>query len=148
MATIYDIPPDVLINRLGEDLKKRSELKPPEWAPFVKTGVHKEMPPENPDWWYIRAAAILCRIYKDGPVGVQRIRTVYGGKRDRGSRPHRFKKGSGSIVRRILQQLEAAGFVIKGKSGRSISPAGQSYVDGMAFSILKNMSKPSVGLVK
>lgn len=148
MTTVYDISPDVLIKKVGEDLKKRPEIKPPEWAPFVKTGVHKEMPPENPDWWYTRSAAVLCRIYKDGPVGVQRMRTAYGGTRDRGSRPYRFRRGSGAIIRRIFQQLEAAGFVVKSKSGRSISPTGQSYLDDIAFSLIKAPSKPSVGTKK
>jgi small subunit ribosomal protein S19e len=135
MTTAFDIPPDALIKRLGEELKKKPEIAPPAWAPFVKTGVNKELPPEDPDWWYIRAGAVLRRVYRDGPVGVQRLRSVYGGSKNRGSRPNKFRKGSGAILRKVLQQLEAAGLVEKSKTGRNISPAGRAFVDSIAFSL-------------
>src|SRR5512136_3386496 len=135
MTTLYDIPAGLLIPRLAEELKKRKEIQPPAWAAFAKAGVHQQMPPEDPDWWFIRAASVLRRLYIDGPVGVQRMRTAYGGKRDRGSSPFQFRKGSGSILRRIFQQLEATGFVEKGKEGRQISAAGRSFLDTVARGI-------------
>jgi small subunit ribosomal protein S19e len=135
MTTAFDIPPDALIKRLGEELKKKPEMTPPAWAPFVKTGVHKELPPEDPDWWYIRAGAVLRRIYRDGPVGVQRLRSVYGGSKNRGAKPNKFRKGSGAILRKILQQLEVAGLVEKSKTGRNISPAGRAFVDDIAHTL-------------
>jgi small subunit ribosomal protein S19e len=133
MTTAFDVPTDALIQRLGKELKEKKEITPPSWAPFVKTGAHREMPPEDPDWWYVRAGAVLRRVYRDGPVGVQRLRSVYGGQRDRGSKPNRFQKGSGAILRKILQQLEAAGLVEKNKTGRNISAAGRAFVDDIAF---------------
>jgi small subunit ribosomal protein S19e len=140
MTTVFDVPADSLISRLAGELKKRKEIKPPAWAAFTKTGVHKQMPPENPDWWFIRSAALLRRLYVDGPVGVQRMRTAYGGKRDRGSSPYQFRKGSGSIVREIFQQLEVAGLAEKSKAGRKISAAGMSYLDELAHDLA---TKPS-----
>ena len=59
MTTVFDIPANDLINKVAEELRNVSEIQAPEWAEFVKTGVHKQMPPENPDWWYIRSAAVL-----------------------------------------------------------------------------------------
>lgn len=140
MTTAFDIPPDALIKKLGEELKKKPEITPPPWAPFVKTGVHKELPPEDPDWWYIRTGAVLRRIYRDGPVGVQRLRSVYGGSKNRGSRPNKFRKGSGAILRKVLQQLEAAGLVEKSKTGRNISAAGRAFVDNVAFMLVATSS--------
>ncbi len=137
MTTVYDVPADRLISRVAEELKGRSEIEAPEWATFAKTGAHKEMPPEDPDWWYTRTAAVLRRVYVDGPVGVERLRSVYGGKKDCGSKPSRWVKGSGSVIRKALQQLEAAGFVIHDKTGRKISPQGTSFLDGVAYSIEK-----------
>ena len=139
MTTAFDVSPDILIKKLGEELKKKPEMKPPAWTPFVKTGVHRELPPEDPDWWYVRAGAVLRRIYRDGPVGVQRLRSVYGGTRDRGSRPNKFRKGSGAILRKVLQQLETAGLVEKSKSGRNISAAGRAFVDEIAFTLVKTV---------
>ena len=132
MTTVYDVPADHIIRRVAEELKKRKEIVPPEWAAFAKTGVHKEMPPEDPDWWFTRAAAVLRRVYIDGPLGVERMRSFYGGKKNRGSRPNAFRKGSGSILRKALQQLEAAGLIIHDKTGRKVSPAGMSFLDNLS----------------
>jgi small subunit ribosomal protein S19e len=113
------------------------EIKPPEWARFVKSGVHKQRPPEQPDFWYIRAASVLRRIYIDGPVGVERLRSYYGGARKRGYFPKHFRKGSGAIIRKILQQLEKAGLVEKTAKGRKISPKGQKLLNGIASEVKK-----------
>ena len=78
------------------------------------------------------------RVYIDGPIGVERMRTFYGGKKDRGSRPSRFRKGSGSILRKSLQQLEAAGFITHDKTGRKISPKGMSFMDTVAHGLVKS----------
>jgi len=135
MTTVYDVPADKLVPLVATELKGRPELAPPAWAEFAKTGVHKEMPPEDPDWWFIRGAAVLRRVYIDGPVGVERMRTFYGGRKNRGSRPNRFKKGSGSVIRELLQQLETAGLVVKDKGGRKASPAGMAFLDGIAHQL-------------
>ncbi|MDD1720169.1 MAG: 30S ribosomal protein S19e [Methanoregulaceae archaeon] len=135
MTTVYDVPAEVFITTLAGELKKRPEIKPPDWAAYVKTGVHKENPPEDPDWWFTRAAAVLRRVYIDGPIGIERMRTFYGGKKDRGSRPGAFRKGGGSILRKSLQQLESAGLVQHDKTGRKISPQGASFLDGVARTV-------------
>ncbi len=142
MTTVYDVPADKLVPLVAAELKGRPELAPPAWAEFAKTGVHKEMPPEDPDWWFTRGAAVLRRVYIDGPVGVERMRTFYGGRKNRGSRPNRFKKGSGSVIRELLQQLETAGFVVKDKGGRKASPAGMAFLDGLAHQ-LKTAAPPA-----
>ncbi len=135
MTTVYDVPADKLVPLVAAELKGRPELAPPAWAEFAKTGVHKEMPPEDPDWWFTRGAAVLRRVYIDGPVGVERMRTFYGGRKNRGSKPNRFKKGSGSVIRELLQQLENAGLVVKDKGGRRASPAGMKFLDGIAHQL-------------
>ncbi len=137
MPTVYDVPPNVLIEKVSKELMSRYDITPPPWTPFVKTGVHKERSPDNPDWWYVRCAALLRRLYVDGPVGVSRLRTKYGGKQRRGSKPERFRKGSGSIIRKALQQLEKAGLVQKTPRGRSISNLGMSLLDNLADNIIK-----------
>ena len=142
MTTVYDVPADLLIRKVAEVLKSRQEIKPPAWASFAKTGVHKEMPPEDPDWWYVRSAAVLRRVYVDGPLGVQRMRSFYGGKKNRGSKPNAFRKGSGAILRKALQQLEACKFILHDKTGRRLSPEGHSFMDAMALDTVKNPPAP------
>ncbi|MDD4137146.1 MAG: 30S ribosomal protein S19e [Methanoregula sp.] len=148
MTTVYDVPADHIIRTVAEELKKKKEITPPAWAAFAKTGVHKEMPPEDPDWWFIRVAAVLRRIYVDGPMGVERMRSFYGGNKNRGSRPNKFRKGSGSILRKSVQQLEAAGLVIHDKTGRKVSPAGMAFLDAIAQEVLKNPPAPVPKRVK
>ncbi len=135
MTTVYDVPADRLIVKTAAELKEKPEMTAPDWAQFAKTGVHKEMPPEDPDWWYTRAAAVLRRVYVDGPVGVERMRSVYGGAKNRGSKPNKSVKGSGSVIRKVLQQLEAAGYVATNKQGRVVTPAGASFLDGAAHAV-------------
>ncbi len=151
MVTALEVPADKLIERLAQYLKNRvPEVKPPTWAFMVKTGAHKERVPQDPDWWYYRAASILRKLYKSSePIGIETFRTIYGGRKNYGVSPEHFVKGSGSIIRKILQQLEKANLVIKipGK-GRIISPAGRALLDRLAFDILKEMARENPELAK
>ncbi|WP_456374456.1 30S ribosomal protein S19e, partial [Methanocaldococcus sp.] len=117
MVTVYDVPADKLIQKTAEKLKEM-DIEVPEWVPFVKTGVSRERRPEQEDWWYIRCASILRKIYIYGPVGVSRLRTAYGGRKNRGHEPEHFYKGSGNIIRKALQELEKLGLVEKRPEGR------------------------------
>ncbi len=149
MATVYDVPGDLLVERLAEKLKEIEEIKPPEWSSFVKTGRHKERVPEQQDWWYYRAASVLRRVYIDGPVGIQRLRTWYGGRKNRGHAPEHFYRAGGSIIRKVLQQLESAGLVKKiPGEGRVVTPKGQSLVDGTATELKKELEKEIPELAK
>jgi small subunit ribosomal protein S19e len=117
---------------LAEALKKYNEFKQPEWIVYVKTGINKQRPTNELDFWYKRAASILRQIYIHDVVGVQRLRTRYGGRQDRGVKPPRKVKGAGKIIRLILQQSESAGLVekVKGKkSGRKLTDKGKKLYD-------------------
>ncbi|HIQ24092.1 MAG TPA: 30S ribosomal protein S19e [Pyrodictium delaneyi] len=150
MVTALEVPADLLIERVAQKLKQMPQIRPPAWAYYVKTGVHKERPPEDPEWWYYRAASILRKLYKRGtPVGIERLRTAYGGRVNRGVAPEHFVKGSGSIVRKILQQLERAGLVVKVRGkGRTLSPRGRSLLDNTAYEIMKELAEKNPALRK
>jgi len=148
MTTVYDVPVAELIEKVAGILKENEKIVPPEWAENVKTGVHKEMPPANEDWWYVRCAAILRKIYADGPIGIERLRSVYGGKKDNGSKPYHRAKGSGSIARKTVQQLEAAGFLQKVRGGRAISPQGRSMLDNASHELKQELIETIPGLAK
>lgn len=132
MVKAYSVPVSELLVKVSHELKNMQELRAPEWAEFAKTGAHRERPPLNSDWWYLRAASILRKVQLLGPVGVSKLRTKYGGKKNRGMKPEEFRKGSGSIIRRILQQLEAAELIkqakIKNHKGRVITPKGLALI--------------------
>jgi len=130
MASIREVGTEALIAKTAEGLQKIESVQPPEWASFVKTGVHKERPPTQDNWWWIRAASILRKLYLGQEIGVSRLRKQYGGRKNLGHRPEHKRKASGAIIRKILQQLEAAGMIKteKGK-GRVITPKGRSFLD-------------------
>ncbi|MGM5481118.1 MAG: 30S ribosomal protein S19e [Nanobdellota archaeon] len=140
---IYQVSQEKLVLAVAEELKGMIEM--PEWARFVKTGIHRETHPKNPDWWYIRAASILRTCYKRGPVGVSKLRTRYGGRQNRGFRPDRFARASGKIIRTILQQLESNELIkqeaIGVHKGRMATPKGTSLLAKAA----KNVSKTPAG---
>ena len=139
MPTVYDVSTNEIISKTAQELKAVKEIKPPVWAPFVKTGMHRERPPQQPDWWYVRAAAVLLTVRKKGPIGVEKLRTKYGGRKNRGHKPDKFYKASGNILRKILQQLEAAKLVeqkqVGNHKGRIITAKGSSLVDKNAASL-------------
>ena len=142
MPTVYDIPANILIRRLAQDLKSREEITAPEWMLFVKTGAHKERAPDDPDFWYVRCASVLRKVYLNGPIGTEKLRIEYGGRKRRGVKPNKFQKGSGAIVRTVLQQLETAGFVKKrGTKGREMTDIGRSYMDKLSSTLKKELSQ-------
>lgn len=143
MTTAYDVPANVLINRLSGYMKENiREIQPADWAGYVKTGSHVERMPQNPDWWYVRSASVLRKLYMNGPVGVSRLRKEYGGRKRRGVRPAHFAKAGGNILRSILQQLEQAGLAQKdGTKGRVVSGKGRSLLDAMSTQIKRDLDR-------
>jgi len=132
-----------LIPALAEQLKQ--VIKKPEWAIFVKTGVFKDRPPVDSDWWYIRAASVLLKVEKLEPVGVSKLRTKYGGRKNRGVAPEHFRRGSGKILRTILQQLETAGLLKQEKKavhrGRLLTGKAKSLIAKVSRAVDKPKPK-------
>ncbi|MBW3020824.1 30S ribosomal protein S19e [Candidatus Woesearchaeota archaeon] len=117
MSKIFTVEANEFIHKLSEELKNVKEIQAPEWSKYCRTGVHKERPPEQDDWWHIRAAAILRSVFRLGPIGTEKLRTKYGGRKNRGVKPEHHKKGSGSVIRKILQQLETAKLIKQAEVG-------------------------------
>ena len=131
---IYLQKPEDFNIALAEELKKIPEFKVPDWAYFVKSSVAKQRVPEDSDFWHKRSASILRQLYIQGVVGVNRLRTRYGARKNRGVRPARFRKASGKIIRTILQQAEAAKLVEKinkGQHGRRLTVKGKEFLDSI-----------------
>jgi small subunit ribosomal protein S19e len=132
--TIFAKDPEKFVSALAESLKKVPEFEVPEWSGFVKSGVSRERPPVDDDFWYVRAASILRQLYIKGVVGVGRLRTRYGSRKDRGGKADKFRKAGGKIIRVILQQAEAAGLVEKVsrlQHGRRLTQSGRDFLDSI-----------------
>ncbi|MBI2045760.1 40S ribosomal protein S19 [Candidatus Pacearchaeota archaeon] len=140
LNSVYELDAHEYNEKLAEALKRVPEFKAPEWASFVKSGPSKSRPINDDDFWHKRAASVLRQIYRNKVVGVNRLRTKYGSRKNRGMKPERFVRASGKIIRNILQQSDKAGFteisqtmggVKSKKPGRQLTEKGKSFLESI-----------------
>ncbi|KAI5171417.1 small subunit ribosomal protein S19e [Nematocida sp. LUAm3] len=139
---VEEVCPQKYIEVLSKALKEEKKVERPAEADYIKTGHGKELAPSNPDWYHIRAASILRKLYieqlknsdkmKHG-FGTLWFAKVYGGAKNNGHKPSHTVTGSKSLVRGILQALESSQLVTKiPKGGRKLTSNGISYMETIA----------------
>jgi small subunit ribosomal protein S19e len=143
LTTPHDVPASKFIEKLAKYLKENvEEVQPPTWASAAKTGIHTEKPPQNPNWWYTRGASVLRKVYIHGPIGLEKLRADYGGRKGFRVTPEHAAKAGGSSIRKVLQQLEAAGLIQTVRpQGRKMSPKGRKILQEVAEDLHKEMAK-------
>jgi small subunit ribosomal protein S19e len=103
---------------------------------YAKTGPMKELAPLDPDWYFVRTAAIARRVYLRQGLGVGAFRRMFGGATNQKGRvtPEHHAKASGGIIRHALHTLESLGLVEKlaGGKGRRVTSEGQRQMDLVA----------------
>merc|ERR1712134_218499 len=115
--TVKDVDAHEFVRQYAKHLK--GKLTPMENHDLIKTGRFKELSPNDPDWYYVRAASV--------------VRKIYGSTYRKGVRTEHFCKVSGGLIRHICQQLEKAGIVqLYSKGGRQITSAGMRDLDLIA----------------
>jgi small subunit ribosomal protein S19e len=140
----------MLIRKLAKYLKENTDVvTPPAWASVAKTGTHVEKQPQDPDWWYTRSASLLRKIYVHGPVGIEKLRADYGGKKNYGVKPSHATKAGGSNLRKALQQLEAAGYIQTLKpQGRKLTSKGRKLLQEVTEELDKDLVRQRPELEK
>ena len=83
--TVRDVSPAAFIDAYAAHLKNSDKFELPKWCDIVKTGVAKELAPNDPDWYYVRAASIARKIYLKPGCGIGQLRKMYGKARRRGA---------------------------------------------------------------
>ena len=143
MTTPHDVPVSKFIEKLSKYLKENvEEVHPPTWAAFAKTGSHVEKQPQDADWWYTRGASLLRKIYVHGPVGLEKLRSEYGGRKGFNVKPNHAAKAGGSNIRKLLQQLEAAGLIQTIRpTGRRMTPKGRKLLQEVSETLHKELTK-------
>jgi len=146
LPTTYDVPADLLINLTAKRLRENyQEIEQPPQMIFAKTSSHREETPKNPDFWYIRCASLLRKVYVHGPIGVAHLREQYGGLTKKGDVGKHKRDGGGFAVRKPLEQLEKAGLVkTVERRGRIITKEGASLLDTLAGEIERSMKKEAL----
>ncbi|KAH7092558.1 40S ribosomal protein S19 [Paraphoma chrysanthemicola] len=138
-VTVKDVEAQKFIGAYAAFLKRQGKLPIPGWVDTVKTGHSKELPPQDIDWFYVRAAAVARHVYMRKTVGVGRLRKAHGGTKNRGSRPSHHTDASGSVDRKVMQALEKIGVLEQDedKGGRRITQSGQRDLDRIAQTTLE-----------
>ena len=148
MVNARDVPVDKLIGALTAQVKSMPGLKEPDWAHFVKTGSHAERLPENPDWWYTRAASLLRKLYMHGPIGLSDLGRAYGGSKAVAYFPKHHRDAARSPIRKLLQQLEQAELVARTPKGRVLTPKGRAMLDKASKEIFTIISEDDKSLAR
>lgn len=65
------------------------------------------------------SASIARKVYLRGGLGVGKLRQLYGGRQNNGTRPSHHCRASGAVPRSILQQLEKIKVLEKDTKGYS-----------------------------
>ena len=138
-TSVKDVDQHEVVKQIAHFLKKSGKVKVPDWADVVKLGVNRQLAPVDPDWYFVRAASVARHLYFRAPVGVGALKMVYGGKLRRGVRPNHFQTGSGAVIRKALQTLEALKWVEKHSDGkgRVLSKQGRKDLDRIATELRK-----------
>ena len=136
-ANVREVPADAFISQLSAHIAKNKIVEAPKWADLVKTGCLKQMPPNETNWWYTRAASIARQVYLHPETSVEQLKNRYGANKNYGVAPKHFCQCSGKVIRVILQQLEQAGWIKSGETGRNITAKGQKQLDLIAKEVKK-----------
>ncbi|KAF5400782.1 Ribosomal protein S19 [Paragonimus heterotremus] len=136
-TSVKDINGHVFVRALGEFLKKSGKVARPEWTDIVKLSAANESGPYDPDWFYIRCAAILRHLYLR-PTGMKGFTRIFARKKSNGVKPSHRVLANESVIRRALQQLEAVGLCEKLETGgRTLTRAGRQDLDRLASKLKK-----------
>ncbi|CAE8741167.1 unnamed protein product [Polarella glacialis] len=53
IVTVKDVEPEAFIKAFSQHLKRQGRFEIPKWADVVKTSKAKELPPNDPDSWFL-----------------------------------------------------------------------------------------------
>merc|ERR1719263_1773744 len=126
-VTVKDVPADAFIKAAAEFLKRQPKFDVP-----------KELAPYDEDWFFVRAASILRKVYLRKGTGVGALKKWYGGSSGthRGTRKAHFSTASGAIIRKAMLELEKLEMMEHcSDGGRVITSKGRAEMDRIAGNI-------------
>ncbi len=136
MANVLEADHGRLIDLAAAKLKELG-IPRPDYVLYVKSSAGRERVPQSEDFWYVRCASILRHVYLRGPIGISRLRTLYGSKKGHVVHRHHYVRSGGSIIKDAFDALEKKGYLKPTKKGRIITPAGRSFLDKLSNETLK-----------
>ncbi|XP_065159333.1 small ribosomal subunit protein eS19A [Atheta coriaria] len=135
-VTLKDVDQAKFVKAFSSFLKKTGKLRVPEWVDIVKTSRAKELAPYDPDWYYVRCAAVIRHIYIRSPIGVGSVTKIFGTRQRKGTHPSHFCRSAGGVARKCLQSLEALKLIEKTPDGgRKLTQQGRRDLDRIAAQV-------------
>ncbi|XP_060530505.1 small ribosomal subunit protein eS19A-like [Cylas formicarius] len=135
-VTLKDVDQHKFVKAFASFLKKSGKLRIPDWVDLVKTSRAKELAPYDPDWYYVRCAAVVRHIYIRSPIGVGSVTKIFGSRKRNGTKPSHFCRSAGSIARKALQSLETLKLIEKSPDGgRKLTQQGRRDLDRIAAQV-------------
>ncbi|EQL00189.1 40S ribosomal protein s19 (s16) [Ophiocordyceps sinensis CO18] len=123
MVGVRDVDAHAFISAYSAFLKRQGKLPIPGWVDTVKTGPAKELPPQDIDWFYVRAASVARHVYLRKTYLLKLMENVHG------LIPYK-------LIKQTLRVGNAATIGVlehdEEKGGRRITQAGQRDLDRIA----------------
>lgn len=139
---IEEVHADRFIHKFASYLEEHSKVASPPEAEHVKTSHARERAPAEKNWYFVRVASILRRLYmeelknprsKAKGCGVLWFAKAYRTAKNNGHKPSHTVTGSKSLVRRALQALESIQYVAKTEAGgRRLTNTGLAEMEAIA----------------
>ncbi|ELA46206.1 hypothetical protein VCUG_02287 [Vavraia culicis subsp. floridensis] len=127
-SRIYQVDPTSFIGTLSSHLKNNNLLTQPQNIDIIKSCSGKQNAPLDPDWLYVRAASVyrhfLTAHFKNERITVTRLASLYGCKKDRGSRPGKKVRASKGHLRSIVRDFGKLGWLVEDDKGKFVSEDG------------------------
>merc|ERR1712224_828809 len=130
ISGVKDVSAHDFINAFSQHLKRQGKIEIPKWVDYVKTGHAKELAPVDPDWLYVRAAAIARRLYIRSGAGVGGLSKGFGSRANNGTCKEHKSFASRKVIRYLLQQMEEIGIMENHPAkGRRLTDEGRRELD-------------------
>lgn len=121
---------------------RTGKMRVPDWIDIVKSARFKELAPYDPDWYYVRCAALARHIYIRSPIGVGAVTKIFGGRKRNGTHPSHFCRSAGGVARKALQSLEQLKLIEKAPlGGRKLTSQGRRDLDRIAAQVKAKSKK-------
>lgn len=98
------------------EVYRTGKVKVPDWVDVVKLSAANQLAPYDPDWFFVRCAAILRHLYIRH-TGLRGLTQAFSRKKRNGVRPSHRTLAHQSVIRKALHQMEAMGFCEKRTGG-------------------------------
>ncbi|RNF03981.1 putative ribosomal protein S19 [Trypanosoma rangeli] len=135
-ATLKDVHAWRWIKTCAKYLKQEGKIMVPNCTEIVKTSHGRERAPQNPDWYYVRCAAVLRALYLRPGEGYGGLSKRFSIKKNRGSRPEITTRASRGLLHWSCKSLTKLGLVEKcTESGHRLTRRGRKVSDTLAFQV-------------